>query len=511
MSVCPNCGASNGDGKFCCSCGAPLPVQQPVQQVAQPVQPVQYQPVVQPTVQPVYQQPVYDQSVYQNAVQSVEPPAKKNGLCTAGFVLSLIGMFTFGLTSIFGLIFSVIGLIVSGKKKESGKGKAIAGIIMAVIMIGCIALVYCLSVAGALDEYIDTASTASPSRNIVAIDDDDDDAPDYEKMIIKNNWISAHDGSYMVFDKKNMTFKYYMTYTDTTDNYYSGKVRVYVGKDAMTYITEDLSDLGVTKDEIRQLIRNNDDYNEDNLVCICCDHEELIKDGEKQDRDPYTVDYYGFYLQFEEDGKSYDVLDICNMQAASYVTLIREDQYDDYMDALNYSAPTTTQTDVTDTTYDTYETTEASTYETSDYSGYELVGDSVCGTIALTQGSWADWIESDGQSDLYLSRYGKMNMQTGTIINLSVFKDSYKPEVAQVLADAAKTSMEEDSYFNVTMSTTTMGGVTAYTVTGQYQDGMYLTVWYFVDSYGMLHYISVEYFDSDIASYEMVRDTYTLN
>ena len=101
-------------------------------------------------------------------------------------------------------------------------------------------------------------------------------------------------------------------------------------------------------------------------------------------------------------------------------------------------------------------------------------------------------------------------METGTIINLSVFKDSYKPEAAQVLAEAAKTSMETDGYFNVSMETTTLGGVTAYTVTGQYQDGMYLTVWYFVDEYTMLHYVSVEYFDSDIASYEMVKDTYAM-
>ena len=34
MSVCPNCGASGNNGKFCESCGSPLPVEQPV-----PVQP----------------------------------------------------------------------------------------------------------------------------------------------------------------------------------------------------------------------------------------------------------------------------------------------------------------------------------------------------------------------------------------------------------------------------------------------------------------------------------------
>ena len=493
MSVCPNCGANNAGGKFCSSCGSPLPAEQPVY-TAQPVQPQPVaQPVAQPIVPPVYQQPVYQPTVYQQAVQPVNPPVKNNGLCTAGFVLSLIGMFTVGLTSFFGLIFSVIGLIVSGKKKEGGKGKAIAGIIMSVIMLASLVVFYCFGLLAPISDYVNTASTASPSRTARDTDITEDiDTPDYEKMILKNNWISVHDGSYMVFDKKNMTFKYYMTYTDTTDNYYSGKVRVYVGDDAMAYLTDDLSNLGVTRDEVRQMIRNNSDYNEDNLIVICCDHEELIKDGEKQDRDPYTVDYYGFYIQPEQDGKTYDILDICNMQAASYVTLIREDQYSDFAGS---NDPVTTV---------------STTAETSDYSGYEIVGDPICGTIALTQGTWADWTEADGQSDMYLSRYGKMNMETGTIINLSVFKDSYKPEAAQVLAEAAKTSMETDGYFNVSMETTTLGGVTAYTVTGQYQDGMYLTVWYFVDEYTMLHYVSVEYFDSDIASYEMVKDTYAM-
>ena len=368
MSVCPNCGANNAGGKFCSSCGSPLPAEQPVY-TAQPVQPQPVaQPVAQPIVPPVYQQPVYQPTVYQQAVQPVNPPVKNNGLCTAGFVLSLIGMFTVGLTSFFGLIFSVIGLIVSGKKKEGGKGKAIAGIIMSVIMLASLVVFYCFGLLAPISDYVNTASTASPSRTARDTDITEDiDTPDYEKMILKNNWISVHDGSYMVFDKKNMTFKYYMTYTDTTDNYYSGKVRVYVGDDAMDYLTDDLSDLGVTRDEVRQMIRNNSDYNEDNLIVICCDHEELIKDGEKQDRDPYTVDYYGFYIQPEQDGKTYDILDICNMQAASYVTLIREDQYSDFAGS---NDPVTTV---------------STTAETSDYSGYEIVGDPICGTIALTQ------------------------------------------------------------------------------------------------------------------------------
>ena len=157
MAFCPNCGSANNDGaRFCSGCGGPLPAAQPQalvqpQPVQAPVQPVQPQPAYQQPIQqpiqpqPVYQQPIQPQPIYQQpAVQPVQsiPAAKSNGLCTAGFVLSLLGLFLFGITSILGLIFSVIGLIVAGKKKQGGKGKAIAGIIMSVIMIAGVGLFY---------------------------------------------------------------------------------------------------------------------------------------------------------------------------------------------------------------------------------------------------------------------------------------------------------------------------------------------------------------------------------
>ena len=70
--------------------------------------------------------------------------------------------------------------------------------------------------------------------------------------------------------------------------------------------------------------------------------------------------------------------------------------------------------------------------------------------------------------------------------------------------------MESEGVIITDYGKTTMGGYQAYTITGQYQDGMYLTIWLFADSSNYLHYISVEYFESDRASYEMVRDTYRL-
>ncbi len=513
MAFCTNCGAQNDEGsKFCNSCGAPLQFGQPVQPQAQPAQQEYQQQVYQ---QQEYQQPVYQQPqaqpfqpvqpVYVQPMASNEPSVKNNGFCTAGFVLSLIGIFLIGTTSIFGLIFSIVGLISANKKNQGGKGKAIAGIVMSCLMIITVILVYVFSLSNAFGKYYDLATDSTRSTKSTRTTTEttvDDDTPDYEKMISKYNWITTGDGSYMVFNRKNKTFTYYLTYLDTSDNYYSGHYTIYYGKDAFNYITKDLSNLGITKDELRQIIRNNDMYEEDNLILICCDHEEKITDGTSQDVDPWTIHYCGFYLQSEQNGKKIDVLDLTNMEAASYITFVREDQYSNYTDILPTTDTSATYTtELTEQTEQTINTTSADE---------NIVGDSLSGTITLTQGTWDYWHEADGMDDYYDSRHQRYNRDTQTILCVSVLAGNYDSGSAKAYAEAYKTGMESDSFFNITMEQTRIGGYSAYTVTGQYQDGMYLTIWYFVDNNNRLHYISVEYFESDIVSYEMVRDTYKL-
>lgn len=154
---CESCGSLIPDGhSFCSNCGTPVsrPQAQPAQAApapvaaapvaaaapapaAQPVQPVYQQPAVQPVyqpVQPVYQQPVYQQPVYQ---QSPAAPVKRgNGPATAGLVFGILTMVfcwipgIFWGFALFGLIFSIIGV---AKRNASGKGKAIAGLILTVL------------------------------------------------------------------------------------------------------------------------------------------------------------------------------------------------------------------------------------------------------------------------------------------------------------------------------------------------------------------------------------------
>ena len=501
MAVCPNCGASCADGtKFCSSCGSPLPA--PVQQpAAQPVQPVYQQPAPQPVAQPVYQQPVYQQPVAQPAPQPViiQPVAqpvqpvyaqpitqpvvkkeKKNGLCVAGFVLSLIGLGCLGITCPIGFLLSLIGLIVAIAKKQKGKGFAIAGLIIsAIIMLSLTAFF----LSPDWDDFTSEFEDIYPTSSI--LNDDDDDAIDYVKMIEKNNWITTGDNSYMVFDKKTKSFTYYQSYLDTSDNYYTGKYQIYAGEDAFEYITEDIDELGVEKSEIRSMISMNEEYEMENLLCICLDYEELIVDGE-----------------------TYNVLDVCNMEAASYVTFVLEKDFKAYFGS---------STSVTTSAYgtDPVTTSATDTYVEPTYdSDTEVMGDSITGYVFLTQGTWDYWTEADGMGDYYLAREQRINRDTSAIINLTVMPDVYNKgvgvDIEMIVSSSIEALQQSSDVTNAYYLMTTMGGFEAYEIHSEYQDGMILSVWYFYDNEDRLHYVSVEYYPTDMASYNMVKDTFTM-
>jgi hypothetical protein len=340
----------------------PQPQVQPVEQPnIQPANPQTVQQA-QPMVQPVYQQPVVQPAV-NPAVQTVqnEPAVKSNGLCTAGFVLSLLGLFLLGITSLFGLILSVVGLISANKKKQKGKGKAIAGIIMASVMLIVLALVgvfgFNNSISDILDNELNSGSSYSHHHN----DDDDDD---------------------VIVD------------VDPTRN--TSETTRMVEKTEPTETTE---------------------------IIISTD------------------------------------------------------------------------------------TTENTTSEDKD-----VVGDNITGTVVLTQGAWGVWTEADGGEfdDFIWSRHQRINLETGTIFNLTTFSIVSDPDNISVFSEAAKQSMESEGTAVTDYGQTVIGGYKAYTVTGLYQDGMYLTVWYFVDKNSYLHYISIEYYPDDQASVDMIRDTYSL-
>ncbi len=79
------------------------------------------------------QQPYYSQPQQQIVVTS--PVTESNGSATAGFVLSIIGLF-FSIAFILqllGFILSIVGIIKAGSVHGKGRGMAIAGLVLSLL------------------------------------------------------------------------------------------------------------------------------------------------------------------------------------------------------------------------------------------------------------------------------------------------------------------------------------------------------------------------------------------
>ena len=352
MAYCPNCGFYCNDGaKFCGNCGGTLMPSQPAVPVTnpqsqqqpqlQPQQLPQQQPQMQPQPQPVYQQPVYQapvqqavqqspvQQQLQPAVQPVQnaPKVKGNGLCTAGFVLSLLGIFLVGLTTLFGLLFSIIGLITAGKKKQKGKGKAIAGIVMSVLTIAGLTCAYVFLANPFMDYYEKATGRTFPTRVVKT---------DYNDMVTKNGWVIAEDETCLHFSSKDHTFNDYLSYLETSDMYFSGRYELYIGKDAAKYLTSDKGGSVFTEEDLQRLFRSNDCYSEDNLVAITCVFEKFHSNDKVQDDfDQKTVRLYGFYVLSRKGDVVFEAIEAVDPESGTKYLLVNEDKYIDYSYAVD--------------------------------------------------------------------------------------------------------------------------------------------------------------------------------
>ena len=135
----------------------------------------------------------------------------------------------------------------------------------------------------------------------------------------EHNWYEAHSGSYLV-PESNGNFAYYKDKGIEDDNYFTGTYEYYIGKDAIDYVVNDLSEYGVTRDEIKSMVNKKKEYKEENFVCIVLHNQHAIADGEEMLRETIDTPYYGFQL-YENDE---NVLDIANMNTAVYY-LFEED------------------------------------------------------------------------------------------------------------------------------------------------------------------------------------------
>lgn len=143
-----------------------------------------------------------------------------------------------------------------------------------------------------------------------------DNSSDYEQ--ISGYSFTATDGS-LIYFKPDKTFIWYKSKDNQMDNYYEGTYTVYKGENAIKYISESLTEYGLTKDEQQKIIvsRSTTGINaQESYYNINLLNTKIITNGVAQTINK-TTHYYGFLLQDQK------TLDFANMQTANSVTFVR--------------------------------------------------------------------------------------------------------------------------------------------------------------------------------------------
>ena len=141
--------------------------------------------------------------------------------------------------------------------------------------------------------------------------------PQSPDLLAGTSWLSGDDNSQWVFGT-DKTFHWYQMKGETDDNYFAGTYEFHMGQDAISYLTTELSDYGITERWIKQVISSNSEYTLDNFVCFSCVNQSFILHGEEQLSEDALSSYLGFLLQ---DGT---YLDIVNMTTGTYYGFTKE-------------------------------------------------------------------------------------------------------------------------------------------------------------------------------------------
>ena len=134
-------------------------------------------------------------------------------------------------------------------------------------------------------------------------------------MLANSTWIMG-DGSEVVFTNDNIMW--YKDPSDHSQNYYDGKYKFYIGKKAIDYVVNDLSEYGVTREKLRNLFDRNEKYNENNFVIISINFNLQDLNGVKNKIDKPSLPWMGFFL----NNNTY--LDVANMNTYTYYSLTKQ-------------------------------------------------------------------------------------------------------------------------------------------------------------------------------------------
>ncbi len=136
-----------------------------------------------------------------------------------------------------------------------------------------------------------------------------------ESIIANTTWTTG-DGSQVVFTKERIDWYRYPD--DHNDNYYSGKYKFYIGKEAVKYVTEELKEYGLTKEELEDIFERSEKYDESNFIVFDIRYDKFILEGEEQKITRPLVPWYGFILN------NNTFLDVANMNTGTYYDFTKQ-------------------------------------------------------------------------------------------------------------------------------------------------------------------------------------------
>ena len=131
---------------------------------------------------------------------------------------------------------------------------------------------------------------------------------------VRNTTWYGRDKSEMIFGNQG-TFEWYLSETDHSKNYYKGTYKLYVGKNAYNHITMDISEYGVTADELDGLIARNAQYSLDKLVVFDIHYDAFNYNGIDQIIKERETSWYGMILG---DGTYLDLADMKNASTKGF-------------------------------------------------------------------------------------------------------------------------------------------------------------------------------------------------
>lgn len=127
--------------------------------------------------------------------------------------------------------------------------------------------------------------------------------------ISNTTWLSD-DGSEVIFTEDRIDW--YHDPDNHEDFYYSGAYVFYIGEAAIEYITQDLSDYGITREKLERQFSASDEHDVSNFVVFDIRYDRWVLFGQEQTIERPLVPWYGYIL--DDDTR----LDVANMNTGTY-------------------------------------------------------------------------------------------------------------------------------------------------------------------------------------------------